>query len=109
RRALMDARPEVRFQAVIAFPRVTPRKEDAKSAVLDAMRDEDPLVVHIALRMSEEIAGAGAGSADDRVLARARELLSHDAVAVRVAAAILLAHAGDPSGHDLIAGVAGGE
>jgi HEAT repeat protein len=107
RRALKDARPEVRFQAVMAFPRVAPRKDDATDAVLDAMRDEDPLVVHIALRMAEEIAGAGRPG--DRVLSRARELLSHDAVAVRVAAAILLAHAGDPSGHDLIAGVAGGE
>lgn len=107
RRALSDERPEVRFQAVMAFPRVVARKEDALSAVLAAMEDDDPLVAHIALRMAEELAPPE--RTDERVLARAKELLRHGAIAVRVAAAILLAHAGDASGADLLVEVATGE
>ena len=57
RRALQDSRPEVRFQAVMAFPRVTASLEDATHALLAATRDKDPLVCHIALRMAEEVAG----------------------------------------------------
>lgn len=106
RRALKDARPEVRFQAVMAFPRVTARKDDALDAVLEAMADDDPLVVHVAVRMAEELSGEE--RPDDRVLARARKLLSHEAAAVKVAAAVLLAHAGDAAGHDLLVKAATG-
>jgi HEAT repeat protein len=106
RRALADARSEVRFQAVMAFPRVTARREDALDAVLSAMDDKDALVAHVALRMAEEL-GDGRDP-DARVLAKAKALLAHDAPAVRVAAAVLLAHAGDRSGTDILAKVAGG-
>lgn len=107
RRALSDARPEVRFQAVMAFPRVVARKEEARSAIFEAMADKDALVVHIAIRMAEEIAEEDA--ADEDVLVRAKELLAHEAAPVRIAAAILLARTGDDAGRDVIAKVAAGE
>lgn len=100
KRALSDARPEVRFQAVMAFPRVAARAEDALQVVLEATSDDDPLVAHVAVRMLEELAGDGPPS--PRALARAKELLSHEAPAVQAAAAILLARAGDPSGREII-------
>jgi HEAT repeat protein len=106
RRALSDARPEVRFQAVMAFPRVVARKEDARAAILAALADDDALVVHIALRMAEETTEH---AADAEVLGRARALLAHEALPVRIAAAILLAREGDDSGRDMIAKVASGE
>jgi HEAT repeat protein len=106
RRALGDARPEVRFQAVMAFPRVTARPEDALDAVLEATEDDDPLVVHVALRMLEELAGEAPPG--ERALARAKVLLSHEAAAVRVAAAVVLARAGDTSGRDLLVKAATG-
>jgi len=107
RRALSDSRAEVRFQAVMAFPRVVARKEAALDAILAAMDDKDPLVVHIALRMAEELAERNAP--DERVLARAKQLLTHAAAVVQIGSAILLAHTGDTSGRDLIAKVAAGE
>jgi HEAT repeat protein len=114
RRALSDERPEVRFQAVIAFPRVIARREGARDALLDATRDPDPLVCHIALRMIEELAtkldeqGEEHGVAEE-ALARARELLKHADGAVRVAAAILLGRAGEEVGRDLLVEVAKGD
>ena len=60
RRALSDERCEVRFQAAIAFPRVTASPEAAIEALVQATHDADPLVCHIALRMAEEVSlGAG--------------------------------------------------
>lgn len=91
RRALSDERPEVRFQAVMAFPRVTPHRDVAMQALLDATRDEDPLVAHIAIRMAEELCGDRAP--DGPLLARARAMLSHPSELVRVACAIVAANA----------------
>lgn len=116
RRALSDRRPEVRFQAVIAFPRVCASRADAMAALLDATKDDDPLVVQIALRMAEEIGVGGkddAGAAtsrreDDPVLARARELVEDGPPVVRAAAAVLLARTGDRSGQGVLVAVANG-
>lgn len=114
RRALADDRPEVRFQAVIAFPRVIARREDGMEALLSATDDSDPLVVHIALRMIEELAtkrdeqGEEHGVPEE-ALARAGALLKHESGAVRVAAAILLARAGEEAGRDLLVKVAQGD
>jgi HEAT repeat protein len=91
RRALSDPRPEVRFQAVMAFPRVTSHRDVAMQALIDATRDSDPLVVHIAIRMAEELCGAGA--LDDAMLARARALVAHPSALVRTACAIVVANA----------------
>jgi HEAT repeat protein len=114
RRALADERPEVRFQAVIAFPRVIARRDDGMDAMLQATRDPDPLVCHIALRMIEELAtkrdeeGEEHGVPEE-ALARARALLGHADGSVRVAAAILLARAGEEAGRDLLVQVARGD
>jgi HEAT repeat protein len=110
RRALHDERPEVRFQAVIAFPRVCARREDAMKALLQATRDEDALVCHIAMRMAEELGGDDEGEGIEiEVLDRARELIRHPAEMVRVAAAILLGRAGDRAAGDVLVKVARGE
>ncbi|MFO0611094.1 MAG: HEAT repeat domain-containing protein [Polyangiaceae bacterium] len=54
-RGTRDARPDVRFQSVMAYARVAPR-EDAVKALVQATHDDDEFVAHIALRMGEEIA-----------------------------------------------------
>ncbi|WP_437754730.1 HEAT repeat domain-containing protein [Sorangium sp. So ce1389] len=98
RRALSDERPEVRFQAVIAFPRVCAQRADAIDAVTQATHDDDPLVCHIALRMFEEL-GESAGELPPSGMARARALLGHASPLVRAAAAVITARFGDPVGH----------
>lgn len=107
RRALSDERPEVRFQAVIAFPRVCAHRADAIDAVLQATHDDDPLVCHIALRMVEEL-GESSGDLPAAGLSRARALLEHPSALVRAAAAILLARGGDAAGHPVLIDVAKG-
>jgi HEAT repeat protein len=95
-RALADERPDVRFQATMAYARVAPR-EAALDALLSRTRDEDDAIVHIALRMTEELVASETGApeqADERVMARARACLRHDAPSVRVVAAIIVAAAG---------------
>jgi HEAT repeat protein len=114
RRALSDERPEVRFQAVIAFPRVIARRDDGMDALMQATHDPDPLVCHIALRMIEELAtkrdaeGEEHGVSEE-ALTRAHALLTHADPAVRVAAAILLARAGEDAGRELLVKVARGD
>jgi HEAT repeat protein len=107
RRALSDARPEVRFQAVIAFPRVCASRSDALDALVEATHDDDAHVCHIAIRMAEELAGEG--TLEERVVARARALLRHDAGVVRIAAAIVTARAGEPEAREVLTKVARGE
>ena len=99
-RALGDPQPELRFQAVIAFPRVTQGGDAATTALLRASNDDDHLVVHIALRMAEELADGGGGVVDSRIVRRARALLRHDSARVRAGAAVLLARTGDPDAVD---------
>ncbi len=91
RDAMDDDAPEVRFQAVIAYPRAVATREEAVQVLLKATRDEDPLVCHIALRMAEELTDDGRRAADARVLVRGRALLRHETPLLRVASAILLA------------------
>ncbi len=109
RRALADTRPEVRFQAAIAFPRVCASGADAVEALVRATRDADPLVRQIALRMAEEI-GAEQGHVDAAVLERAQALLDDGPAVVRVAAAVVLARGGDDTvpAHPVLIGVANG-
>ncbi|AUX47945.1 hypothetical protein SOCE26_094710 [Sorangium cellulosum] len=108
RRALSDERPEVRFQAVIAFPRVCTQPEDAIEAVVQATHDDDPLVCHIALRVFEEL-GEANGDLPPSGLARAWALLGHTSPLVRAAAAVVLARFGDPAGHAVLVEVAEGK
>ncbi|MGK3984656.1 HEAT repeat domain-containing protein [Sorangium sp. So ce136] len=108
RRALSDERPEVRFQAVIAFPRVCAQPADAIEAVTQATHDDDPLVCHIALRMFEEL-GESAGELPPSGMARARALLGHASPLVRAAAAIITARFGDPVGHPVLVEIVEGK
>lgn len=133
-RALVDSRPEVRFQAVMAYPRVCSSREDVVAVLERASRDGDPHVVHVALRMAEEIGGSPSAHAADPdpeaalldpllaededdaadsvapavLVERARSLLAHDDPRVRAVAAVLLARAGDPAGDEVLVGVVDG-
>lgn len=108
RRALSDPQAEVRFQAAIAFPRVCASRADAMDALLQATRDKDALVAHIALRVAEDF-GKAEGEVDERVMVRARALSNHDAPEVRVLSAILLAPRGDAHAKDVLVKVACGD
>lgn len=107
-KALSDDQPEVRFQAVMAFPRIEKDLDAATKALLTATRDDDPLVAHIALRMAEENAGDD-GAIDPRVLTRAEALLKHASPRVAVAAAVILADAKRERGRDVLTKAAGGK
>jgi HEAT repeat protein len=105
-RALGDPRPEVRYQAVMAYPRVASEREDADRALVRATRDADDHVVHVAFRMAEELAEEGPISRG--MLERARACLRHDAARVRVVAAVVLARSDDPAGDAIVASVVDG-
>lgn len=98
RRALGDQRAEVRFQAMIAFARVCKDHASVVEALLARMRDADPLVCHIALRVAEEVADRNGGEVEPAIIDRAKELLTHTSPLVRVAAAIALARTGSRLG-----------
>jgi len=111
-RALRDSRPEVRYQAVIAFARVA-RDDPAAvvGTVLGALDDEDPAIRYIAMRVAEEqLAAAGtddAASADgplrnDRLIARADQLVDGPDEAVAVVAALYLARLGRTRGQAVV-------
>lgn len=107
--ALGDEQPAVRFQAVIAFPRVCRERERAVQSLLAALDDEDPLICHIALRMAEELGTADdPDGVDERIVARAAQLLDHASDTVVVASAIILARTGSDSGHDVLVALANG-
>jgi hypothetical protein len=135
-RALVDPRPEVRFQAVMAFPRVCSVREDVVAALVRATRDDDEHVIHVALRMSEAI-GAGRtardlGAPPDEdepideglddgldeepptdvvpapLLERARALVAHASPRVRAVAGIIVLRAGDDAGREVVLGVVDG-
>ncbi|MEM9874511.1 MAG: HEAT repeat domain-containing protein [Myxococcota bacterium] len=103
----------VRFQAVIAYPRVQAERSPTIDALLRASHDEDPFVRHIALRMAEEVGGEPEAKPTAVVypvfISRARALLDDDHDAVRVAAAVILARAGRRDGVPILARVAARE
>jgi HEAT repeat protein len=103
-RLLAAASAPVRFQAVMAFPRVCRERDRAVAALLAASDDDDALVRHIALRMAEEL-GADDGIAEEVFLARARELLDDESVVVQIASAIMLGRAGRRDGARLLVAV----
>lgn len=115
RRALKDQRPEVRYQAIIAFPRVVARAgaadaSEVDDALFEAVVDPDDAVAHVALRVAEERLDAGQRP-DGRLLARARTLVDRSAPSPHIvlAAAILLAKAGDERGFDVVRRVVRGD
>ncbi len=70
RRALTDKRPEMRYQAIIAFARIADDAKELGQALLAATNDDDDdAVVHIALRIAEERIDAGKRS-NERLLTR---------------------------------------
>lgn len=114
-RALVDKRPEVRFQAVMSYPRVAASESDIAKVLERASRDEDEHVVHVALRMTEEAFGDDEGprAIDDVVVppplvARARELLGHASPRVRAVAAVVVTRSGGSEGVDVLIGVVDG-
>lgn len=108
RRALSDKRPEMRYQAIIAFGRVEGDAAEVGQALLAATNDEDDAVVHIALRIAEERLDAGE-ELDSHLVTRARALLDSTSPHVALAAAIVLAKAGDAAGNELVLRVVRGD
>ncbi len=105
-RALKDDRPDVRFQSLIALMRLS--QEDGTEAALHATIDEDPHVRYIALRLIEELFDDEDRPVEVRIElppehrdAAVRCLKDADA-AVRTAAAIVLARAGNEAGAGVI-------
>lgn len=99
-RALRDSRPEVRYQAVIAYARVA--KNDAPavaSALVRALDDEDPAIRYIAMRVAEEQAVT---LKDERLAARAADLVEGPDPAVAVVAALYLARIGREPGAEVV-------
>jgi HEAT repeat protein len=106
-RASSDERPEVRYQAIIAFPRVA--KDDAagvRGALEKAFADADDSIRYIALRIAEE--RADGGKSDPRLIEKAKRLIADPVRHVALAAAILVAKAGEAEGRDLILQVVNG-
>ena len=107
RRALTDKRPEMRYQATIAFARVADDPDEVSRALLAATNDEDDAVVHIALRVAEERIDAGK-PVDARLVTRAKALLDASPHLALVAA-IVLGKSGDSAGNALLLRVVRGD
>lgn len=102
-RSLEATEPELRFQALIAVATIAGQR--ALDAVVRGVADEHPHVRYVALRLGEEHwAMTDSGARLPEVLGdAARAALKDEAPEVRLAAAILLAHAKDTSGADVLA------
>ena len=95
----------MRFAAVMAFVRVSDDRQRKIEVLLDASRDRDDKVRHIALRMAEEL-GDEEGPVDLRIQQRCVALLDDDSHIVPVAAAVILGRAGRHDGREILVGVA---
>jgi HEAT repeat protein len=100
-RALGDASPELRFQALIAQCRIDPTA--AEPAIYRALGDGDEHVRYVAFRLAEEHWLADPEGVPARLLDAARDALEDENAGVRLVAAILLAKTGDLSGSGAIA------
>jgi HEAT repeat protein len=102
-RALRDSRPEVRYQAVIAFSRVV---RDDPPAVADALaralEDDDEAIRYIAMRVAEEFQSDGQPLRDDRIRRRAEGLVEGEAEDAAVVAALYLARLGEGRGRSVV-------
>jgi hypothetical protein len=108
-RALRDARPEVRYQAVIAYARVARDDPQAIAAALaGALEDHDEAIRYIAMRVAEEQDLDGEPLRDDRLVARAEELVDTADEAVAVVAAIYLTRLGRSPGTSIVLDVIAG-
>jgi HEAT repeat protein len=102
-RALADERPEVRYQAVIAYTRVV-RDDPAAvaNALAGALGDADEAIRYIAMRVAEEYGVDGEPLRDPRLSARAAELIDSPDPAVSVVAALYLARIGVDKGRAVV-------
>jgi len=113
-RALRDSRPEVRYQALIAYARVAKDEADVFAEILRATKDDDDAVVHIALRLAEERVlehqkeSGNPATLPDKLGDRAAELLLSKHPDVAAAAAILLGTARDARSKDVLVSIATG-
>ncbi|MBK7581543.1 MAG: HEAT repeat domain-containing protein [Myxococcales bacterium] len=99
--ALADPRPEIRFQAMVAFAQVG--GERSVDALFRALEDPDGHVRYVGLRLAEERwVGEHTSVAPARLASRARVLLDDEVAEVRLAAALLLGRLGDKSGADVL-------
>jgi HEAT repeat protein len=102
-RALRDERPEVRYQAIIAFARVAKDDPaDVAQALAVALEDADEAIQYIAMRVAEEHQVDGQPIRDERLLARAEQLIDAPNAAVAVVAALYLARLGNARGKDRV-------
>jgi HEAT repeat protein len=102
-RALRDERPEVRYQAVIAYGRVL--RDDGPSvanALVRALDDSDPAIRYIAMRVAEEYGVDGEPLRDPRLAARAADLVDASDPALSVIAGIYLARLGEGRGRSAV-------
>jgi hypothetical protein len=105
-RALSDDRPEVRYQAVIAFARVA--KDDppaVASALAGALDDPDDAIRYIAMRVAEEFGVDGEPLRDGRLVARAEQIVETSHEPVAVVAGLYLARLGRSSGRQIVVDV----
>jgi len=101
-RALRDPRPEVRYQAVIAFARLA--KDDpatVAAALVQALDDGDEAIRYIAMRVAEEQL-LERPVRDERIEARAERLVEAPDAAMAVVAALYLARLGRPRGVEVV-------
>ena len=121
-RALRDDRPEVRYQAIIAFGRVAKDEPDSvAAALLHALEDRDESIRYIAMRLAEEqLAARGAtespldspqfgerldplaAGCDEKIAARAEQLIDGAEDAIAVVAGLYLARSGRPRGRAVV-------
>jgi HEAT repeat protein len=105
-RALSDNRPEVRYQAVIAFSRAAKGDAPAVTAALSrALEDRDQAIRYIAMRVAEERLAAYVddGHHDTGSLeSRAAALVNDPDDALAVVAGLYLARLGRASGRQIV-------
>jgi HEAT repeat protein len=102
-RALRDERPEVRYQAVIAFARVAcddPRS--VANALVHALGDGDGAIRYIAMRVAEEHGTDGEPLRDERLAERAEALAESRDDALAVVAGVYLARLGVDRGRAVV-------
>lgn len=98
-RALADERPEVRYQATIAFFRLCDDAERLLAVLRDKSTDDDEAIRYIALRLGEEHLVQRITAP---VLDVAASLLDDASAEVVLAAAVVLGHAEDTRGYEVL-------
>jgi HEAT repeat protein len=108
-RALHDRRPEVRYQAVIAFARVAKDDAAAVASALDqALDDDDGAIRYIAMRVAEERLATDTDVVpllSPSIVARAEGLIDGSDDALTVVGALYLARLGHPRGRAIVVDV----